>query len=347
MAIAKQEMLEVAKQNECQTSIEVYTQQVEKQKLFHEFVAFMNAESDEDETYTERLEDFITDMVEPWSKQNHRDSKGFIKRVEKLKRRFGHLTLAEVRKKHIMLLLNEIAPTVQSPTLGKYLSAFSKVFGLAIAFDYLDKNPCQGLPRPKNNPPRNRVLEPIEVNAAIEALLQDENPVQALAILLCLFTGLRQGNVISIELSWFSHDYRTLNIPITKSGKPQQVALNSVAHSVVLEALKHTKSKYLFTSKTGVTHLSKPTTCMDRVRDYMKKKGVLNGHFTCHDLRRSFGTYQLRTCGDIRLVQQSLGHADCKTTQIYTYHADERLLEASEQTASALLNGAELKFKRS
>ena len=245
-----------------------------------------------------------------------------------------------------MLLLNDIAPTVQPPTLGKYQSAFSKVFSLAVAMDYLDKNPCQGLPRPKNNPPRTRVLELKEVAVAIEALLQDQNQVQALAILLCLFTGLRQGNVISIELSWLSNDYHILNIPMTKSGKPQQIALNHIGRSIVLEALSYSPGKYLFTSLTGESHISKPTTCMNRLRQYMQDKGVLNGHFTCHDLRRSFASYQLRTCGDIRLVQQSLGHADCKTTQIYTYHADDRLLEASEQTADALLNGSSLSFKQ-
>jgi integrase len=328
-----------------QSPAEVYSTKIEQQEMMRKLLKLLESERLESES-DEILEGFIDDIITPWSEQNHRDSIGFLRRVERLKKRYGSMRLCDIRKKHIMILLNEIAPTVQSPTLGKYQSAFSRVFSLAIAMDYLDKNPVQGLPRPKNNPPKTRVLELIELSVAIDYLVSDSNQVQALAILLCLFTGLRQGNVISIQLTWFANNFHILNVPVTKSGKPQQIALNSTAVSIVKEALKYSDGVFLYPAKTGSGHITKPTTCMERLRNHMKDRGVLNGHFTCHDLRRCYASYQLRTCGDIRLVQQSLGHADCKTTQIYTYHADERLLEASEQTASALLNGSELTFKR-
>lgn len=284
----------------------------------------------------------LCDLAIEYSSTHHKDSAGFIAKIEKFRKKFIKKRIRDIRKSHIIRFLSEIAQSVDSPTVGRYQSAFSKMFSIGILHDLLTINPCTGLPKPKENPARDRRLSPQETHAFIEAALGDENPVHALALLLSLFTGLRQGNIRSLELSWFNADYTEVLIPTSKSGKPIHHFLNNASQEVVQLMLPYSDGKHLAPSLEIGNYMSKPTKCLNRIRSYVQAKTGITEHFTAHDLRRTHASRMLQVCGDIRLVQQSLSHSDVKQTLSYAYHENTRLLDASEQTAQAMLSNRPL-----
>ncbi|MDX8382014.1 MAG: tyrosine-type recombinase/integrase, partial [Ghiorsea sp.] len=56
-----------------------------------------------------------------------------------------------------------------------------------------------------------------------------------------------------------------------------------------------------------------------------KQKADINKRVTTHTLRHSFATHLLESGTNIRVVQKLLGHADVKTTEIYTHVLQQNL----------------------
>ncbi len=72
----------------------------------------------------------------------------------------------------------------------------------------------------------------------------------------------------------------------------------------------------LFVNRKGA-RLS-PRTIQYRMKGWALKLG-LNSNVYPHMLRHSFASHVLQSSGDLRAVQEMLGHASISTTQVYTH----------------------------
>lgn len=288
------------------------------------------------------IEDFYYEIVKPLSDLEHKDSYGFQLRLKPLLEAFGKFKLETVKRSHVTALLSTLQEGRKSPTLARFLAAFSSYFSIAIEHDYLSQNPCKKIKRPANNPPRTRTFSRGELEAFIEGAFEYKNPVMAHSVLLCLFTGQRQGNVRSIELSWFSQDYSTLRFPDSKSGKAIEVQLSQVAIELVKMSLPYSDGKYLFPSHIAGQYIGKPTRFIAAMRKYVRDKTGISEYWCAHDLRHQFSTTLAQVSGDLSIVRDVLGHADIRTTMIYVNPQKERISAANNAAANTLLAGRTL-----
>ena len=283
------------------------------------------------------LSQFMTYAVIPHSSAVHKDSRTFIKRVNVLVQQYPDCAVHGFEPVKIVSVLNALSDQVSQPTVARYLAAFSKLFSLAVDLGMTDVNPCKRIPKPKESPPRTRVLSPAELAAFIEGALKYSNPVVALSVLLCLFTGQRQGNVRAIQLSWISNDLSTITFPDTKSGRPLTVYTSTIAQEIINMALPYSDGKYLFPGAKPDTHIGKPTRFIEAMRKYVTKQTGVTEYWRAHDLRHNWASMQSQVSGDLALVQETLGHADLNTTRIYINPNKDRLTQSSNDTSKALL----------
>jgi integrase/recombinase XerC len=86
--------------------------------------------------------------------------------------------------------------------------------------------------------------------------------------------------------------------------------------------------KALFVSQKG--RRIAPRSVQQRLRQWAQKQG-LPTRVHPHMLRHSFASHILESSGDLRAVQELLGHADIATTQIYTHLDFQHLARVYDQ----------------
>ena len=151
----------------------------------------------------------------------------------------------------------------------------------------------------------------------------------ALIILLIYTAGLRLSELVEAKTSDIAADYTSLRV----MGKGRKVRIQPLLGSlgevlkkyfiqISLQNICTTQKKALILSKKG-ERISRRT--VERIVD-RKLKGVgIQGKTSPHVLRHTFATRVLNEGGDLREIQELLGHSSLKATQVYTHLDIERL----------------------
>jgi integrase/recombinase XerC len=118
-------------------------------------------------------------------------------------------------------------------------------------------------------------------------------------------------------------DFADASIRVTgKGNKTRIVPLGSHAIAAlqawlaVREQISKPDETALFVGKNGKRVI--PRTVQLHLRQWGIKQGIASGVHP-HLLRHSFATHVLQSSGDLRAVQEMLGHASISTTQVYTH----------------------------
>lgn len=224
---------------------------------------------------------------------------------------------------------------LSAKSLARRLSAWRGFYRFACKRLGFAANPCTDL-----RPPKARRALPEALSPDACAQLLDREPEDTLEIrdkaMFELFysSGLRLAELASLDLA--ALDLAAGEASVTgKGSKTRIVPVGSKAQQAMAawlgmrKGMARAEEKAVFVSRNG----DRLTTRQIASRlDRWAKKAGLPVHVHPHMLRHSFATHVLQSSGDLRAVQELLGHANISTTQVYT-HLDFQHLAKVYDTA--------------
>ena len=157
------------------------------------------------------------------------------------------------------------------------------------------------------------VLSRNEIEKIIQLI---NNQKHKLLISLAYAAGLRVSEIVNLKVRDVSMDDLTIHIKGAKGNKdritifPERLKL-----SIENQTVGQNGNQYVFLSERG-GKLTERTA--QKVFENALQKAEIKKDATFHSLRHSFATHLLENGVDVRYVQELLGHANIKTTQIYT-----------------------------
>jgi integrase/recombinase XerC len=215
------------------------------------------------------------------------------------------------------------------------LSAWRGFFNYLARDHGFTRNPCTGVRPPKSPKALPKALSPDEATRLMGIRDSDPLSVRDRAMFELFYSsGLRLSELTSLKLDDVSFADATVRV-IGKGNKTRVVpvgghALQAIqAWLPIRQELPRRDGAELFLNQRG-TAIS-PRTVQSRLKTWGIRQG-LPGHVHPHMLRHSFASHVLQSSGDLRAVQEMLGHASISTTQVYTHLDFQYLAKVYDQT---------------
>jgi integrase/recombinase XerC len=256
--------------------------------------------------------------------------------------------VASLNHSHIRKLASQLhAKGLNARSIARKLSAWRGFFDWLADHAALASNPVNGIKAPKRNKPLPKALSADDAIRLVSQVSAGENDTQA-PLQLCnraMFellyaSGLRVSELTSLDVrfikdgdyvstSWIDFDEQEAHVK-GKGEKERKVPVGLPALQAIKDwlavrgALVKTDPHPLFLSERG-TRMS-PRVVQRRLKAHAQSLDIPSDVHP-HVLRHSFASHLLQSSGDLRAVQDMLGHASIAATQVYTSLDFQRLAQ--------------------
>jgi integrase/recombinase XerC len=219
-------------------------------------------------------------------------------------------------------------------SIATRLSCLRSFFDFLILRGDLQANPAKGVSAPRKQRPLPKNLDVDEVSQLLEVNEDDPLSVRDRAMMELMYgAGLRLAELVSINVKHISMSRGELRV-VGKGDKERKVPFSGLAKEWVSNWLKvrgelaSPDEPALFVSKLGVRISHRNV--QKRMAEWGQKQSVAS-HISPHKLRHSFATQVLESSGNLRAVQELLGHENISTTQVYTHLDFQHLANAYDK----------------
>src|SRR4051812_28621093 len=279
------------------------------------------------------------------ARKSYRENCASMQRVH-ISPALGKRKIAAVSTEDVERLASRMLARGASPkTVRNVITFLHSVFGLAVRKGWAPRNPVEDAARPKRRragdaDPDPQFLTPAELDRLVEGIPDHtvdkdaRGPVIRILLLAAGTTGLRQSELLGLR--WRDVDMRAQRVRVrnawvryehsgegksdlsTKRSVPMTDRLTHELRAWRLRTVYSDDEDLVF----GHPDLGVP---LDRTKVTRKFKAACEAAgvrvIRFHDLRHTFATTLAPAGVPLRTIQEYLGHADLKTTQIYAHYA--------------------------
>tara|TARA_R110002049_G_scaffold289290_1_gene472079 strand:+ start:1995 stop:2897 length:903 start_codon:yes stop_codon:yes gene_type:complete len=230
----------------------------------------------------------------------------------------------EMKSSHIRHFISQLhRQGLASSSIQRQLSAIRSFYRFLIREGLADNNPAQAVQAPKGEKRLPSTLDVDQMSGLLDGTKQDTMIGCRDRAMMELFysSGLRLAELANLDLR--DVDFGAQLVHVLGKGNKQRIvpvgtqAIKALQHWLSSrDELAYFEQAALFITKQGnrlgVRSIQK------RLSYWGKRQGI-SDKVHPHRLRHAFASHMLEASGDLRAVQELLGHADISTTQIYTH----------------------------
>ena len=258
----------------------------------------------------------VKNLSENTTKSYERDLKKLYLFLEKL----NVTNYSDIKEEICSAWIGDLYSQNNKPkSIQRHLSSAKGFFRFLKKNNLISSSPFELVTAPKSSNTLPDVLSPEDVEQLLNFKPSNTIEIRDMAIVELMYSsGLRVSETVNINISDFEENMSFLRV-IGKGSKTRLVPMGRFAINAINNWLNEREkisnnTDALFLNSKG-TRLSVRSVQL-RLKKMAIKQGLPPVH--PHMLRHSFATHMLESSGDLRTIQELLGHSSLSTTQIYT-----------------------------
>ena len=258
----------------------------------------------------------VKNLSENTTKSYERDLKKLLIFLEKL----NITKYSDVKEEICSAWIGDLYSQNNKPkSIQRHLSSAKGFFRFLKKNNLIDSSPFELVTAPKSSNTLPDVLSPEDVEQLLNFKPSNTIEIRDMAIVELMYSsGLRVSETVNINISDFEEKMSFLRV-IGKGSKTRLVPMGRFAIKAINNWLIEREkilnnTDALFLNSKGA-RLSVRSVQL-RLKKMATKQGLPPVH--PHMLRHSFATHMIESSGDLRTIQELLGHSSLSTTQIYT-----------------------------
>jgi len=221
---------------------------------------------------------------------------------------------------------------LSTKSIQRHISSAKALFQFLKKRGVIDVSPLETIKPPKASNYLPNTLSPEDVMQLLSFRPKTIGEIRDICIIELIYAcGLRVSETANININDFEESFQFLRV-LGKGSKVRLVPVGSFANKAIELWLEkraniETNESALFINLRG-KRIS-PRSIQNSIKKIAIAQGLPPVH--PHMLRHSFATHLLESSGDLRSIQELLGHASLSTTQIYTKLDYQHLMSVYEK----------------